>query len=57
MRNSIKIMIFAVVISAFGVNTFAKKTINKDFPKIPPATLAPKPFDIPKPLKPFCRMV
>ena len=45
MRNTIKIMIFAVVISAFGANTFAQKTMNEDFRKTPPAPLAPKPFE------------
>ncbi len=51
MRNTIKIMIFAVVISAFGANTFAQKTMNEDFRKTAPAPLAPKPFDIPKPFE------
>ncbi len=51
MKNTIKIMIFAIVITAFGANTFAQKTMNEDFRKTPPAPLAPKPFDIPKPFE------
>ena len=51
MRNTIKIMIFAFVISAFGANTFAQKTMNEDFRKTAPAPLAPKQFDIPKPFE------
>ncbi|HEV8157904.1 MAG TPA: hypothetical protein VGP58_02655 [Pyrinomonadaceae bacterium] len=51
MRNTIKIIIFAFVISAFGANTFAQKTMNEDFRKTAPAPLAPKPFDIPKPFE------
>ena len=51
MRNTIKIIIFAFVISAFGANTFAQKTMNEDFRKTAPAPLAPKQFDIPKPFE------
>ena len=57
MRNTIKIMIFAVVISVFGANTFAQKTMNEDFRKTSPRRLRRNRLIFRNRLKPFCRMV
>lgn len=51
MIRVIKLSVFAILISAFGVSTFAQKTMNEDFRKTAPAPLAPKQFDIPKPFE------
>ncbi len=51
MKRTINTIIFAVIISAFGIGTFAQNTMNEDFRKTAPASLAPKQFDIPKPFE------
>ncbi len=51
MKKTINIIIFVFAITAFGVSTFAQKTMNEDFRKSAPAPLAPKPFEIPKPFE------
>ncbi|MGI8639420.1 MAG: M16 family metallopeptidase [Pyrinomonadaceae bacterium] len=51
MGKTINIIIFAFIISAFGVSTYAQKTMNEDFRKAAPAPLAPKQFDVPKPFE------
>ena len=51
MKKIINIIILVFVISAFGINTFAQKTMNEDFRKTAPAPLAPKPFEIAKPFE------
>ncbi|MDQ6787895.1 MAG: insulinase family protein [Acidobacteriota bacterium] len=51
MKKLFSFIIFAGFAMAFGVNTFAQKTMNEDFRKQAPAPLAPKPFEIAKPFE------
>ncbi len=51
MKKVTKILAVAGLVSAFGISTFAQKTMNEDFRKTAPAPLALKPFDLPKPFE------
>ena len=47
----LKLLVFVSLISAFGVSTFAQKTMNEDFRKAAPSPLAQKQFEVPKPFE------